>query len=158
MKKPRGANVVERAIAWADGSPMELGRRLSLVVGFEVTKQRVHGWRMREKFPPEFIMPVHRLTAIPMEDLLSAKPRPLYDDNIVNKAIALSPAGKDGAQDAARFAAALSKLSGQRVTRQMVNGWQLVGRIPVEFVPWAHMLTRIPVSEMMRAHERKAKA
>ena len=47
------------------------------------------------------------------------------------------------------MAEALSKISGQRFTRQMVNNWQAAEQFPTDVVPWVHLLTKISVKELL---------
>lgn len=147
----RGANVVERAVAHCDGSPSELARRLSEYSGEEVTRQRVNGWRLRGVFPREMMVHVERLTGIPIEELAVAQVRERDQGNVVNRAIRLL--GADATP--AKLAAELTKISGRRVTRQMVNGWQATEQFPTDMAPWVHILTKIPVRELVVARKRR---
>lgn len=74
--------------------------------------------------------------------------------NIVNRAIRLLGADTS----AQEFATRLQETSKIRVTRQMVNGWQTTGQFPIEFVAYVHLLTRIPVKELVEARGRRAKS
>jgi hypothetical protein len=138
-------NLVEKAIAHVGGSPAELGRRLSEIAEEEVTRQRVHGWRMRGIFPRHMLPHVETLCKIPLDELIRAKPKDRDAGSAVERAIRLL--GADATP--AMLAASLSELSGKRVTRQMVNGWQVLEQFPIEMVPFVHMLTRIPVKELV---------
>jgi hypothetical protein len=55
---------------YCDGSPTELARKMSKVVGKDVSRSVVHGWRLRGQFPPEFVPYVHRMTRLPLADLI----------------------------------------------------------------------------------------
>ncbi len=140
------SNVVEEAIEKMNGSPTELARRLSEYAGEEITRQRVHGWRLRGVFPRDVMIHVARLTDIPLERLIAAKPRDRDEGNIVNRAIRLK-FGADGT--ASQLAAELATLAGRKITRQMVNGWQAREQFPVEMAPYVHMLTGIPVKDLV---------
>jgi hypothetical protein len=136
-------NVVERALSHVGGSLSELGRRLSEYAGKEITRQRVFGWRQRGVFPREMLVYVHRLAGIPTEQLLMAQPKKLARGSVVDRAI--SKAGGT----AQKFAAALAKQSGRKITRQMVNGWQAREQFPRDLVIDVHMLTKIPVEDLI---------
>jgi hypothetical protein len=151
MVKAKRNNVVESAITKIGGSPAELARRLTLHIGEEVTRQRVHGWRLRGTFPRDMMIPVEEVIGIPLSELIAAKPRDRDEGNVVNRAIRYL--GADATP--AMLAAALQKLAGRRITRQMVNGWQAVEQFPIDVVPFVHMLTKIPVKELVEG--RKAK-
>lgn len=142
----RGDNVVEQALAKFEGSPSSLASQLSKVSGEEVTRQRVHGWRLRGVFPRNIMTHVHLLTGIPLEDLIRAKPKEQDEGNIVHKAMRLL-LGVDGT--AAEFAAELTKAGGRKITRQMVNNWRVAEQFPVEVVPYIHMLTHIPIKDLV---------
>lgn len=144
-------NVVERAITKIGGSPAELARRLSLHVGEDITRQRVHGWRLRGTFPRDMMIPVEEVIGIPLSELIAAKPRDRDEGNVVNRAIRYLGANATPAM----LAAELTKSSGRRITRQMVNGWQVVEQFPVEMVPFVHMLTKIPVKELVEGRKTK---
>jgi hypothetical protein len=146
-------NVVERAIAHCEGSPSLLASRLSTLAGFEITRQRVHGWRLRGVFPRDMIVHVEALTNIPIEELASARPKERDLGNVVNRAIRLL--GADAT--AATLADELTKISGRKITRQMVNGWQASEQFPVDMAPWVHILTRIPVRDLVVPAGRRRK-
>lgn len=138
-------SVVEQAIASVGGSPSELAVKLSKICGEEITRQRVHGWRLRGTFPRELMPAVERLCGIPIEELAVAKVRERNPENPVEKSIRkATPEGTPAA-----LAEALSKISGQRFTRQMVNNWQAAEQFPTDVVPWVHLLTKIPVKELL---------
>lgn len=143
--RKRPNSVVERAISHVGGSPMVLASQLSRLSGEEVTRQRVNGWRMRGIFPRSMMAHVGELTNIPLEDLATAKPRPLDPSGIVQRAIRLLGEGSG----AAEMAAALTKISGERFTRQQVNGWQALQQFPTHVAPWVHLLTRIPIKDLV---------
>lgn len=146
---PRTANVVERAIAHVGGSPAELARRIGEYAGRRISRQVVNGWRMRGIFPREVMIHVERLTGITVEEMVVAQPRPRDPGNIVDRAI--RELGPD--TNAAEFAQALTKTSGKRFTRQHVNGWQTLEQFPVEVTPWVHILTGIPIRELVQGRE-----
>lgn len=150
-KKP--SNVVERAIAHVGGSPGELATRLSVLAGEEISRQRVHGWRMRGIFPRQVMMFVHQLCGIDIDELIQAKPLDRDAGNAVNRAIRLL--GEDATP--AMLAGELTKLSGKKVTRQMVNGWQVQEQFPVDMVPYVHLLTKIPVKDLVEGRRGAAK-
>lgn len=71
-------SLVEEVInTFCEGSPTVLATRLTTLVGREVSRQMVHGWRLRGQFPPEIIAYVHRLTRLPLTDLI-ARNRPRF--------------------------------------------------------------------------------
>lgn len=90
-----------------------------------------------------------------LDELVMAKPRERDAGNMVNRAIRFL--GIDATP--AMLAKELSDMSGRRITRQMVNGWQVLEQFPVDVVPYVHMLTKIPVKELVegkaRAHRKK---
>lgn len=135
--------IVDRAIAKLGGSPMELARRLSEYAGEKITRQRVHGWKLRGIFPRVLLVHVEHLTGIPLAELLTAKPRERDKGSPVAQAI------EKAGGSAAKFAAALSKSSGRTFTRQMVNNWQAAEQFPRDVVLEVHMLTKIPVNDLM---------
>lgn len=135
-------NVVERAIAHVGGRPIDLARRLSEIVGKEIVRQVLHGWRLRGVFPRDMMMPVHQLTGIPLDQLLAAEVR-RKEGSIVEEAIE-----RDGGT-AAAFAEALTKSSGRKCTRQMVANWLVRGQFPRQWVLDVHLLTKIPVPRLM---------
>lgn len=135
--------IVDRAIAKLGGSPVELARRLSEYAGEEISRQRVHGWRLRGIFPRTLLVHVHRLTGMEMQELVTAKPRERDKKSAVQRAI-----DKVGGT-ASAFALALSKSSGRAITRQMVNNWQAAEQFPRELVLEVHILTRIAVEELL---------
>lgn len=141
----REDNVVEQAIEKVGGSPSSLASQLSKVSGQDVTRQRVHGWRLRGVFPREMMVHVHVLTSIPLQRIIEAQPRTHDRGNVVAKAIRLL--GEDGTP--AKLAAELSRISGRKITRQMVNGWQVVEQFPVDIAAYVHMLVRIPIKELV---------
>lgn len=152
--RERTPNVVEEAIAKFEGSPSSLASQLSKFVGREVTRQRVHGWRLRGVFPRDMMVAVHHLTGIPLERLIEAKPREHDQGNVVNRAIRLKFGAEDGT--AAQLAAELSKMSGRKITRQMVNNWRASEQFPVDMAPFVHMLTGIPIKDLVETgHSRK---
>jgi hypothetical protein len=64
-------NVVDRAICeYGNDSISEFARRLSDVAGVTISKQTVANWRRRGQFSREMIVAVHRLTRIPMAELV----------------------------------------------------------------------------------------
>ena len=138
-------NVVERAIAQLGDSPVELARRLSEYAGEEITRQRVNGWRMRGIFPRTMLIHVERLTNISLNELTTAEPKKRDEGNIVLRAIRLLGEGST----AGTLAAELSKATGKRITRQMVNGWTLVEQFQVEYAAHVHVLTKIPVKDLI---------
>ena len=138
-------SVVERAISAVGGSPSDLATKLTRVYGHEISRQRVNGWRLRGTFPRVVMPAVARLCGIPLEELAVAKVRQRNPENPVEKSIRrATPKGSPAA-----LAEALSKISGQRFTRQMVNNWQAAEQFPTDVVPWVQLLTRIPVKELM---------
>lgn len=143
--RKRSNNVVERAIAHCGGSPSALASRLSKLSGESIARQRVNGWRMRGIFPRSMMVYVEQLTNIPLEEIATAKARPLDPSGVVQRAIRLLGEGKT----AGDLAESLSKLSGERITRQMVNGWQVLGQFPTSVTPWVHILTRIPIKDLV---------
>lgn len=153
MRKAKGdkSNVVERAIAHVGGSPSELARRLSEYMGEEVTRQRIHGWRLRGIFPRDVMPAVEKLTHLSLEELIRAKPRDRDEGNVVNRAIRYL--GADAT--ASKLAEELSKASGRKITRQMVNGWQMAGQFPVDMAPWVHILTHIPIRDLVISARRR---
>lgn len=155
MRKKRGGeggepkNVVERALEneHVGGSLSELARQLSKYSGEEVTRQRVHGWRLRGTFPREMIEHVERLTGISIVELVTARPRDRDQGNVVVRAMRLMGEGTTPA----KFAEALSKESGEKVTRQMVSNWLTAEQFPMRLTPYIHLLTRIPVRDLIEA-------
>jgi hypothetical protein len=147
--------VVDRVLAHDNvgGSPAELARQLSKLSGRHITRQMVHGWKMRGIFPRDMIVHVEQLCGIGLEELLLAKPRDRDAGNTVNRAIRFL--GPDA--QASTLAAELSKLSGSRVTRQMVNGWQVLEQFPVGMVPYVHVLTGIPVRDLLEGRKAKSR-
>ena len=143
--KRTSSNVVERAIAHVGGSAAEFARRLSEVSGEEITRQRVHGWRLRGIFPRSMMVNVETLCKIPLEELIQAKPKDRDAGNVVNRAVRFIAADATPAE----LAAKLSELSGRKITRQMVNGWQALEQFPLDVIPFVHMLTKIPVRDMV---------
>ncbi len=146
--------VVDRAITIAGGSPAEFARRLSEVAGEEITRQRVHGWRVRGIFPRDVMQHVETLTKVPLSELVAARPRDPDAGNIVNRAIRLL--GEDATPS--RLAAELTAISGRRVTRQMVNGWQALEQFPVDMAPFVHLLTHIPIKDLVQGMGRRTSA
>lgn len=57
----------------------------------------------------------------------------------------------------AMLAHALTKLAGRTITRQMVNGWQITEQFPVDMVPFVHLLTKIPVKDLIASARAKHK-
>ena len=143
----RKQTVVDRVLAHekVDGSLTTLAKHLSKASGRNVSRQMVYGWKLRGIFPRDMIVHVEDLVGIDIEELLMAKPRDRDAGNIVNRAIRLL--GSDAV--ASNLAAELSKLAGKRITRQMVNGWQALEQFPVDIVPYVHVLTGIPVRDMI---------
>lgn len=139
-------NVVEEAIAKFEGSPSSLASQLSKALGFDVTRQRVHGWRLRGVFPRDVMMAVHIITGISLQKLIDAKPRVRDEGNVVNRAIRLK-FGVDGT--ATQLAGELAKMAGRKVTRQMVNNWRASEQFPVDMAPYVHMLTGIPIKDLV---------
>lgn len=93
---------------------------------------------------------VEQLCGIPLDELIQAKPKEHDAGNVVNRAIRFL--GADATPS--MLAAELSKISGNRITRQMVNGWQALEQFPLEMVPFVHMLTQIPVKDMVSGRGR----
>lgn len=151
MKKP---TVVDRALAKFEGSQARFARELSKVSGEDVSRQRVFGWYMRGTIPRDMLVHVETLCGIPLEELIQALPRNRDDGNIVDRAIRLLGAGAE----ASTLARELSKISGRRITRQMVNNWQLLEQFPVDIVPYVHVLVRIPVKEMLEGRRVRKRA
>lgn len=141
-------SIVERAIRICGGHPIDLQSRLSQHLKREVTKQTLHGWRLRGIFPKEMIVAVHEVTGLAMEELLLAKPTHRERESVVVRAM-----DKAGGTPS-RFAAELSKSSGRDVTRQMVNNWLANGQFPRVYVLDIHLLTKIPIPELMAKPER----
>jgi len=70
-RAPLYRNVVDRAICeFGNDSISEFARRLSDVAGVQVSKQTVANWRRRGQFSREMVTAVHRLTRIPMAELV----------------------------------------------------------------------------------------
>jgi hypothetical protein len=70
-RKFYGYNIVEFVISkYFEDCAAEFARRLSDVAGKEVTRQAVQGWRNRGKFSREIIPAVHKLTGLPVYDLI----------------------------------------------------------------------------------------
>lgn len=151
LRDSPSANVVEQAIEKVGGSPSFLARQLSKVSGTEVTRQRVHGWRLRGVFPREMMVHIHTLTGIPLQRIIEAKTKDRDEGNIVNRAIRLL--GEDATP--AQLAAELSKLSDRKITRQMVNGWQAAEQFPVDITPYVHVLVKIPIKELLNTGRRR---
>jgi hypothetical protein len=152
--KRTGSNVVEKALQHFKGSAAEFARRLSEVAGEEVSRQRVHGWRLRGIFPRSMMVHIETLCRIPLDELVQAKPKERDAGNVVNRAIRF--VGADATP--ADLAAKLTELSGRRITRQMVNGWQALEQFPLDVIPFIHMLTRIPVKDMVSGRGEKTRA
>lgn len=136
-------NVVERAIAYYGGQPFELRARLSEVAGEKIARQTMNGWRVRGVFPSSMILHVHNLTRIPLEDLLSARPKPRPKEAGVERAVAW--AGSSG-----KLAQALAKSSGREITRQVVDQWRAYGKVARAWVLDVHLLTKVPIEDLMR--------
>jgi hypothetical protein len=147
----RESNVVEKAIAKFEGSPSSLASQLSKASGEEVTRQRVNGWRLRGVFPRDMMIHVELVTGIPLKELIEAKPKDRDEGNIVNRAIRLL--GEDATPS--KLAEELSKIADRRITRQMVNGWQAVEQFPVDMAPFVHLLTHIPIKELVQTGRRR---
>ena len=141
-------SVVERAIRICGGFPVDLQHRLSQHLRREVSKQTVHGWRLRGVFPKDLIFAVNEVTGISVEELLLAKPVHRAKPSSVVRAIA------KGGGSASKFAAELSRSSGREVTRQMVNNWLAAGQFPRTYVLDIHLLTKLPIAELMEKAER----
>lgn len=139
------SNVVERAISAVGGSPSELARRLSEYAGFPIARQRVHGWRMRGIFPRDMMIHVERLCGIPIHELASAPVKDRDEGNVVARAIRYL--GPDA--NPATLAGELSKSSGRKVTRQMVNNWLATEQFPADMALYVHVLTKIPVAQLI---------
>lgn len=70
-KKNLYKNIVDRAIVeFGDDSITAFARRISEVAGYEVSKQTVANWRRRGQFSRDIILPVHKLTRIPITELI----------------------------------------------------------------------------------------
>lgn len=149
-----GLNVVERAIAHVGGKPTELARRLSEVAGVEITRQRIHGCRLRGVFSRDMIVAVHELTGIPIDELATAQPIK-RDDGIVQRAIRLGCQRAGLEQSAANFAKLLSKSAGRPITRRAVGEWMVREQIPAEHSGWVHLLTGIPVLELLASKKKR---
>ena len=141
----RAATVVERAIAQAGGYPSEFARRLSQLSGIEINRQRVHGWRLRGVFPRAMLTAVEMLTRIPLNELISARQVHRAKGSAVARAIRLLGAEAN----AATLATELTRMSGRKITRQRVNNWQANEQFPLDIVPFVHLLTKIPVKELI---------
>lgn len=154
----KSATVVDRAIAAIDGSQAEFARRLSEYAGETITKQRIHGWKVRGIFPRDMITYVHMLTDMPLTELLNAQPRK-RDYSVVDRAIRLVGQQHETDGTAALLAAELTKISDRRYTRQMVNNWQVTGRFPTDAVVWVHMLVgqKIPIKDMIPSSPKASK-
>jgi hypothetical protein len=151
--KHNSSTIVDRAIQKAGGSPTSFAKQLSKIAGEEITRQRVHGWRLRGIFPRHIIPHVEALCGIPIMELIQAKPKDRDEGNMVNRAIRFLGADATPALLAER----LTELSGRKITRQMVNGYQVLEQFPLELVPFVHMLTRIPVKELVEGRAPKTK-
>jgi hypothetical protein len=138
-------NVVERAIEKVGGRPSELARRLSEYAGEEISRQRVHGFRLRGIFPRDLIPAVHRLTGIDTVELITAKPKPHPRKPGITRALEFFDSSPK------KMAAALTSMSeaGEVVTPQMVDGWLRRGKIPRGKVLDVALLTGIPVADLM---------
>lgn len=135
-------NVVERAIAQA-GSPIELARRLTYESGGPVSRQRVHGWRLRGLFPKDMMPHVARLTGISIEELLLAQPKERPRRSPVERVLERYD------DSPKKLAKALTEVAGRQITGQMVNGWQLRGAFPKDVVLHVSLLTNLPVRALM---------
>jgi hypothetical protein len=138
----RNLNSVEKVIADAGGSPMEVARRISRRIGCTVTRQRLHGWRRRGRFPRQLCLAIHEEFGLPLEELVDERRYP-DPSSVVRKALAqlrVSPSG---------LATMLTGLVGKRVTRQAVNNWLHGGKFPREFVLPIHQLTGIPIAVLL---------
>lgn len=62
-------DIVTRAIEMFE-SPSEFARRLSAVIGREVSRQNVHTWQTKKAFSGNVMKAVHKLTGLPLSDLL----------------------------------------------------------------------------------------
>ena len=52
------------------GTVAQFARDLSRVAGHEVTWARVNAWKLRNSIPKEMVFAVHRLTRVPLSQLL----------------------------------------------------------------------------------------
>jgi len=141
-------SVVERAIRICGGFPVDLQHRISRHLKRDISKQTVHGWRLRGIFPKDMIFAVNEVTGIPVEELLLAKPIHKSKPSCVVRAIA-----KAGGT-ASKFAVELSRSSGRDVTRQMVSNWLAACQFPRAYVLDIHLLTKLPIAELMEKDER----
>lgn len=66
----RSENIVERVLQLYDGSLTKLANELERLTGRKCTKQMVGNWRDRGQIPAAWVVPVYRLTRIPVDDLL----------------------------------------------------------------------------------------
>lgn len=70
-RTPLYKNVVDRAVCeHGNDSISEFARRLTEASGVPVSKQTVANWRRRGQFSREMIVAVHRMTRIPMAELV----------------------------------------------------------------------------------------
>lgn len=136
-------NFVRQAIERVGGSQAELGRRLSEYARQEITRQVVNGWVKRGRFPSNIIPHVHRLTGLDVMEMLLAPARTREEKNAVERAL------QQYDESPTKLAAALAKATGRKVTRQMVGEWRVRGNFPRYLVLEVHLLTKIPVAELM---------
>lgn len=141
----RDDNVVERAIAIAGGRPIDLAERMAKRLGKEISRQVVNGWRARGVFPVEIIAAVHEEVGIPLEELVLARPRLRTRGSPVVRAIAAAGGS------AAKFSELMTKRFGRSVTRQMVGHWLVRGKFPRQYVLDVHLLTKIPLRDLLEA-------
>jgi hypothetical protein len=69
-------SVVERAITHCGGKPNDLIFRIFSATGEKPTRQALNRWRNRCAFSREMLMPVHKITRIPMAELIYAMNNP----------------------------------------------------------------------------------
>lgn len=63
-------SVVDQAIAKVGGKPIILCNMLSALSGKEISRQALNGWRTRKAFPRNMVVHVHKITGIPLVDLI----------------------------------------------------------------------------------------
>lgn len=134
---------VDKAISHVGGSQAELARRLSEFAKEDISRQVVQGWKRRGQFPSKMIPHVHHLTGFDILAMLQAPPKPRERKSAIERALDQFEGSPTG------LASALAKATGKKITRQMVSEWRTRGKFPRYLVLEVHLLTKIPVAELI---------
>lgn len=136
--------VVERAIAIVGGSPSRLGQLIGQHAGLKIIRQNVHGWRLRGVFPKHLCVAAHEVTGIPLPELVLAQPRAKDKESNPVRAVLAKLEFRP-----AQLAAEITRKTGRKITRQMVNNWEAAGQFPRAVVLDVHMIAGLPVAFLL---------